>query len=157
MSDAGFEREREVLINKTLNVKGKKSRFQADLEEKQESVQRSKDFEQKAESFMKSRSDQQARGFEIAKMFMESLRDKTLNANKGTMIKALEKEVREDLNALVNDLNNDPNQKYDGQGSLTAIALLVKSTFDMRDRINELEYEISKLKKQKESSNDSEK
>jgi len=153
-NDIGFEREREVSINKSLQLKGRKSRFQANIEEKKEVKQRTQDFEQKAETFMQSRHDQQSRGFKIAKFFMDSLRDKTLSTNKGTTIKALEKEMREDLNALIQDLNNDPNQKYDGQGSLTAIALLVKTTFDMRDRMNELEFEIAKIKKQNESSNE---
>ena len=50
------------------------------------------------------------------------------------------------------DLNNDPNEK-EGIGSISLVALLLKNSLAQRDRLNNLEYNLSKLDKRTDPKN----
>ena len=145
-----FEREREITKKKELKLNGKKSRFQKDLLEKKEADAARQNFDQRAAEFMENRQQQQAEGVETAKKLIAMLRDKTIPQNKGVLSVGEEQEVRAEFNVLINSLNNDQSQP-EGHGSLTAIALLVKTLFEMRDRMNILEYDLSVAKKKLQS------
>lgn len=143
-----FSEEREVKKTKELKLgTTKNSRFQAKVVERQQQQKAADSFEAKADELMANRQDQQVKGMDLAKKFMQAFRDKTLSSNKGVLIKEVERELREEFQHLILDMNNDQDQKYDGWGSLTGISLLVKVLFEMRDRINELEYQLSEYKK----------
>ena len=140
-----FENERAVVAKKGVKI-GSKSRFNKEIEEKKAAEEAAKNFEEKANAFMKSRQESDERGVNIVKRLMAMLRDKTVPSNKGVVALNAEKELREDLSAFVQLINNDPNQSTDGHGSLTAIAIIVKVLFEMRDRNNVLEFELEQLK-----------
>lgn len=154
MSDQplGFERQRDIKNTRGLKMKSSGSRFQSQIEERQSAAKAKESFEQKAEQFVADRQNQQVKGLDLAKTFMTHMRDKTLPSQRGVIASNLEKELREELQHFTIDLNNDPNQKYDGMGSVSTIALLVKCLFEMRDRMNSMEYEIVTLKKKIASS-----
>lgn len=145
-----FEREREITKSKELKLSGTKSRFQKQILERQEAEKAKETFNERAAQFMENRQHQQAEGVETAKKLIAMFRDKTIPQNKGVISVTEEQEVRAEFNILINSLNNDQSQP-EGHGSLTAIALLVKTIFEMRDRINSLEYELSVAKKKIES------
>lgn len=147
-----FEREREVKNTRGLKMKTSNSRFQNGIEEKKQAEKAKESFDKKAEQFVADRQNQQAKGFDLAKVFMTVIRDKTLQSQKGILASNEEKELREEFQHFILDLNNDPGQKYDGMGSLNAIALLTKTLFEMRDRMNDMEFEIISLKKKIASS-----
>ena len=146
-----FEREREVSSKKNLKISGRTSRFQKEIIERQEAESVKQNFEKRAHDFMENRQEQQAQGVEVAKRLISMLRDKTLPQNKGVLSISEEQEIRQEFNILINSLNNDQAQQ-EGHGSLTAIALLVKVLFEMRDRINTMEYDLELQKRTNVSS-----
>lgn len=141
-----FEQEPEAINTKGLKISGRNSRFQKDLLAKKEAAAAKESFEKRANEFMENRQEKQAEGVDVAKHLIAMLRDKTLPVNKGVLAKSQEYEVRQEFNYLINSLNNDQTQP-EGHGSLTAIALLVKILFEMRDRINTLEYDLEICKR----------
>lgn len=146
MSDENYN-EREVKTTRTLKLGAglKQSRFQADLQAKQNQVRIQEEFEKKADNFINNHLSYQENGANIAKKFIGAIRDKTLNNNKGVLSKELEREIREDLLNLIRSMNMDPDQE-DDQGTVSGMALMIKAIFELRDRVNELEFENLQLK-----------
>ena len=152
MTDAiAFENDPEIKKTRELKVGGKRSMFQAPAEEKREAEERTAAFNNRAEQFMQNRQSKQDTGIVLAKRFFGAMRDKSLNKNKGVISQDAERELREDLQKLILDLNNDPEEKFDGMGSLSSIMMVMRVLFEMRDRVNELEYEVALLKREESS------
>jgi hypothetical protein len=84
----------------------------------------------------------------LGRQFWVSIFDKTLQDNKTVEEKNNEKEILNDLKLLANKINIDPSE-IEGSGSVGLCVLLIGSIFHLRDRINELNYEIQKLKNKK--------
>lgn len=141
-SEAAFESEREVVKTKGLKLQ----RPKAAQEKIDTERQRRENFENRAEQFFESKNENNIRLVDVTKRFMMAMRDKTLVSNKGTVSSNFEKEIRSDLHKLIQDLDNDESNNIYGEGSEAAIAIFSKVFFEMRDRINELEFELKKLK-----------
>jgi hypothetical protein len=77
--------------------------------------------------------------------FLRILEDTTLVENKSPKTKDEEKKLVEDLVALASIVNNDELED-EGLGSMVLITLLVKAILTQRDKINNLSYELSKIK-----------
>lgn len=77
------------------------------------------------------------------KEFHELMTSKVLDANKTTAVKNTERKVVDDLLHAVVELEN----VNVGQGILSLLTISVREHLQTRDRINELEYELYKTKK----------
>lgn len=146
-----FEEQREISNKKNLKLSGRSSRFQKEVIQRKEAEAAKETFDKRASEYMENRQEQQAQGVEVAKKLIGMLRDKTLPQNKGVLSISEEQEIRQEFNILTNSLNNDQTQP-EGHGSLTAIALIIKVLFEMRDRMNLLEYQLEMEKKKNMSS-----
>lgn len=89
---------------------------------------------------------------ELASQFMKVLADKTLVQNKGVFANEMERELLQNMVQLADQINNDPNQESESYGSLSWVAVLLKTCFAQRDRINQLEYAVFQLEKKLDSS-----
>jgi hypothetical protein len=83
---------------------------------------------------------------DLAIKFKSMLKDQTLLKNKTSIQIDVERETMFKLINLANQLNCDENEQ-ECSGSLALITLLFNAVFYQRDKINELEYEISMNKK----------
>lgn len=136
---SSFEKEfdeEKMQLNKGLKLKNKKQQL------KQE-VRRS--FEEVVEQTQLTKEINMQEALVLGVKFMDLLKDKTLLENKGPLQKSLEQEVITDWQKYIKLINNDANAIYDGQGSLSAIVLLLHSTVRLRNRLNELEHANSVL------------
>lgn len=85
---------------------------------------------------------------ELTQKFIGLINDKTLKQNKTVLNIDYEKEVISDMVRLASTIDNDPNEQ-EGMGSLGLTAILLKIVLSQRNRINQLEYSIEQLVKQK--------
>jgi len=84
------------------------------------------------------------RAAELMRDFNKIMQDKTLPENKNVFGKNFEIEILSNLIKFAEELNNDPDEN-EGYGSLSIITMLLKNSFQQRDNINVLEYEIFKI------------
>lgn len=104
-----------------------------------------KTFEEKVEEVHQQRTGYRQQLFELGKQFLNNLTDRTLVQNKGPIKQSLEKEIHNKLVNLAVEINNDSNEQQDGMGSISLIVVLMKCIFMLRDRCNQLEFEIESL------------
>jgi hypothetical protein len=109
------------------------------------------EFEQKVKTVQEKVSANKVKAADLAVNFGKILSDKTLPQNKNPFQKELEKEVVAQMVQWAVDVNNDPNEQYDGMGSMAWITLLLKVAISQRDKINQLEYLVSLLEKKSNS------
>jgi hypothetical protein len=105
-----------------------------------------KDFENKSEEMVSTLASQKERASSLSIEYWKSLKDPTLEINKGPIQKNLEKETFDKLVELANELNLDQT-KPDSYGSLSLSIMLLKSVFYLRDENNKMAYKISELEK----------
>lgn len=139
------EEEKEI---PGLKLTNKKSRVRQARED-EDLVGRASEIQEKFQA-------RKQNAYALAAQFVEFLNDKTLPDNKGVIGKDLEKELIGKLVQFAIDTNNDPNEQYDGMGSVGIITLLLRALLIQRDKLNRLDYKLSKLE-QKLSSQPEEK
>lgn len=83
---------------------------------------------------------------ELGVQFRKLMADKTLLDNKNIFQKELEVEVLKNMIKLAQEINSDF-KELEGDGSVNLIALIFGTCLGQRDRINNLEYMVSELKK----------
>lgn len=143
MSKEAFsEDEPEIAKNRGLKL----SRPKAEQQKADAERQKLQDFNNRADQFFETKNENQSRLVDVTKRFMSAMKDKTLYSNKGVVALSFEKEIRADLFGIIKDLDNDESNTVYGEGSEAAIVMFCKLFFDMRDRLNELEYELKLLK-----------
>jgi hypothetical protein len=106
------------------------------------------EFTQGVQRVQEKASASKRRAADLAVKFYNMMSDKTLPQNKNQFQKDLEIELLKDMVNFASDINTDPNEK-EGMGSISLIALMLKNAISQRDRINNLEFLISKLEKNK--------
>jgi hypothetical protein len=102
------------------------------------------DFERKVNKIQEHSSSYKVRAAKLSSQFSQIMSDKTLKSNKNIFSVELEKEVLTEMIQLAMDINNDTHEQ-EGMGSLSWITLLIKTCFSQRDRMNQLEYQLSTL------------
>lgn len=111
------------------------------------------DFEQRADAVHSQMVDKNEKAAKLSKDFWDMVRGKILVRNKGPIDKSMEKEVITNLISYARDLNNPPfnendtNPSEEGLGSISIIALLMKTAIHQRDLYNELEFRLSAAEK----------
>lgn len=107
-------------------------------------------FQQKVQDVQERQSGYKKRAAELFLQFNKTMADKTLARNRNLFNQETEKELLQNMVQLAVEINNDTNEK-EGMGSLTWITCLFKTCLAQRDRLNELDYEHSLLKKRMET------
>jgi len=105
-------------------------------------------FDEKAKKVISKVEGRKADCAKLASQFVGILNDKILSVNKSPITKDIEKEVVGKLVALASEINSDESED-EGMGSMAVITLLMRSILIQRDKINELAYEVDKIKKSK--------
>lgn len=103
------------------------------------------DLNQKVKVIQERASHYKARAADLSTQFYKALADKTLVQNKNQFQVAMENDVLGQMVQLAIDINNDPAEEKDGMGSLSWIVVLLKTALKQRDKINQLEYQVSQL------------
>jgi pantoate kinase len=106
----------------------------------------SDNFDEKVKQINEQNSLYKQRAAEYSIQFKKSISDKTLLQNKNVFAIEIEQEIIANMIKLAAEINEDPNEQ-EGMGSLMWVALLLRTFFHQRDRINELEYTIVQMKK----------
>lgn len=109
------------------------------------------DLDAKVAAAQKRASNHKVKAMELASQFNKAMADKTLPQNRNMFQKEVEKELLGKMVQLAVDINGDPNEQYDGMGSLGWITLLLRTCFGQRDKINLLEYRVEQLEKNSDS------
>lgn len=81
----------------------------------------------------------------LSRQFLNVIKDKTLTENKNLIAKSVEDDLVRDLLSLSQEINEDQDEIESG-GSNGLCMLLIKAVFYQRDRINNLEYQLSQIK-----------
>jgi len=141
-------------MNEKVKLDNTKSRFakKAEEQKKQEAQ-----FDQSVDDYQKNQAALVKKASELSSQFMSYIKDQRLNLpeNKGPVLIEMEKQICKELTDLSLELNQDQSQP-EGIGSAGMILLLLKTVLVQRDFINELRYDISKLKKNSSASGNGE-
>lgn len=104
-------------------------------------------FEAAADKYIGGLQERDKQAVELARQFINIIKDKTLPENKSKVAENVERELKNKLLNLGIDINNDENEENDGMGSMAIISLLIKTVLLQRDTINLLDYRLYKLEK----------
>lgn len=89
---------------------------------------------------------------ELSTKLIAAFNSKILDENKSPIDKKNELNALAEFKEFCSTINIDKNE-VEGNGSLLFAALVGRMLFNYRDRINQLEYEVAKLKKAVEKAN----
>ena len=138
---------KEVKATRGVKIKSKAS-VQAESDEAAREEYR-KRFDNNADQTISYKTEQANTAVECINNFMKISNDKTLIRNKGGGIaEDVEKEIRTSLLTMALDMNNDETEENNGMGSVAVISAVTKVILNYRDRLNELEFEHSLLRKE---------
>lgn len=102
------------------------------------------EFNERVKEVSQQASSYKQRAAELAIQFNRAMADKTLVGNRNVFSNDAEQELLINMVRLAQDVNSDSAER-EGEGSLSWIILLLKTCFTQRDRINQLEYSVSKI------------
>jgi hypothetical protein len=102
------------------------------------------DLDSRVRRAINQSTDYKQRAAELALQFKKSVEDRTIPENKTPFQREIEKELLIKMMQLAIEINNDDNED-EGMGSLGWIALLMRTAFMQRDKINRMEYTIAQL------------
>lgn len=143
------EEEKEPVINKKIGLKqvsSQKSMFDTN---KSPTAPTPQQFDERVQQVSSKSNDYKIKAGELAVQYKKILADKTLVQNKNVFSEEIEREILTKMVNLAIQINNDEDEQ-EGMGSLGWITILLKTQFSVRDRLNELEYQLLQLKKQNE-------
>ena len=129
--------------NTGLKISGNKSRYAKDPDEKNPTTE---DFENAVVGMKNTELDVKNRIADASTKYRSLIKDRTVSENKSPLKQSLEQEVVKELSDLGLHLNNDQSRP-EGIGSIGLCNLLMQINFQQRDRMNNLAYEIVKLKR----------
>jgi hypothetical protein len=106
------------------------------------------EFERRVSETQEKASGYKREAALLTKKFIDLINSKTLKQNKNALEIDFEREVIADMVKLASTIDNDVNEQ-EGMGSLSWITLLLKVVLSQRNKINQLEYSVDQLIKQK--------
>jgi hypothetical protein len=135
----------DTLTAETLQPKmGIKAQSQKSIFDGQPKKPTEQQFQQQVAQMEAANSLLKQQAIEMAEKFRNLIKDKTLDKNKNSFMRDYEKEVIGQMISWSEAANSDETEP-EGAGNLGLISLLIRTCFYQRDRINELEYTISKI------------
>lgn len=135
---------KEVVATRGVKLKNK-SQERREQEKREREEYRVK-FENNADKTIQYHQEQNNNAINVIQKYMRISDDKILSSNKNAIANDVEREIRQELIQLALDLNNDENEEDNGKGSVVVLSVITKILLQYRDRINQLEYELSQLK-----------
>lgn len=105
-----------------------------------------KEFKEEIKEYQKQDVGIKERIAELTVKYNSAINDSTLEENKSELHKDAEKALVKEIVNLGLQLDNDDSQP-EGIGSIGLCNLLMRINFTLRDKINELAYELEKIKK----------
>lgn len=106
----------------------------------------SEEFEKRVQNIQEQSVSYKAKAADLSSKFVKLLSDKTLKQNKSIFLIEMERDILSQMISLAVEINNDPHEQ-EGMGSMGWITLLLKICLAQRDRLNQLEYNVSILEK----------
>ena len=103
-------------------------------------------FNETVDSIERNKRDMQGTLGVLGSKILTLLNDKTLDANKNSLIKDNERMALKELVTLVKHMDADEAEDLNA-GIMTLATLLLTGVIKQRDRINQLEFELSQLTK----------
>jgi len=131
--------EESATKNEGLKLDASRSRFTKNKEVKKEFQQQATEVHQRLEGHLRE-------AYELGLEFTNLIADTRVSENIGPYDRSFEKENIRKLIQYAITVNIDP-QEQEGMGSVSCIILLLKTMFKMRDRINEMSYDMHKLER----------
>lgn len=104
------------------------------------------DFEKKVKDVSDSNNERNKKAFELGSAFIKLLDDKTLKENKGPQQTNKELQICNELFNLATELNNADNEP-EAAGAAMLDVLFFRALISMRNRLNEIEFQLSKQNK----------
>jgi hypothetical protein len=141
-----FDEEESKASAQSQKIGIKKASSQKSIFESMPKKPTQEEFDQKVQQVQKKASSYKIRASELAIQFNRAMADKTLPQNKNVFQQEIELDLLRNMVKLAQEVNSDPNET-EGEGSLSWITVLLKTSFNQRDRINNLEYALSQLEK----------
>lgn len=102
------------------------------------------DLDKKVKSSQDRISSHKIKAAELNALFYKAVADKTLSKNKTLFQQDMEKDLLSKMLQLANEINNDP-VEGEAIGTLVILVPLMKTCFEQRDKINNLEYLINQF------------
>ena len=141
----GFQdTNKEVVATRGVKIRNKGAEIAE--KEKLQKEEYLKNFNQRADKTVQYNTEKNKRVVECISKLMTLADDKTISQNRGSIATDVEKEIRQNLIQMALDLNNDENEEDNGKGSIVVLSAFTKILMMYRDRLNDLEYEMARLK-----------
>jgi hypothetical protein len=106
----------------------------------------SEEFQQQVQQVQDRASSFKTKVAQLAAEFNKSMADKTLPQNKNVFQREVELDLLRNMIRVAQEVNEHPLER-EGEGSLGWITILLKTCFNQRDKINNLEYQLSVIEK----------
>ncbi len=103
------------------------------------------EFKERVEQAETKASLKKKKASELAVQFKNLLSNKELAKNKSVLQERMEKDLLQEMVSFASELDNDP-EEAEGIGTLMWVSMLLKFSLAQRDRMNELEYQLSLTK-----------
>lgn len=142
-----FDEESDKPSDQSQKIGLKKVSTQKSIFESMPKKPTQEEFEKKVQQSQQIDSGYKIRASELAVQFNKAMADKTLPQNKNQFQQDIELELLRNMIKLAQEINNDTREEREGEGSLSWIAVLLKTSFNQRDKINRLEYLLSQIDK----------
>ena len=150
-----FDEEDELEPNPIQKIGLKQISSQKSIFENNPKKPSVESFDHTVKEYQNKSSNNKIRISELALLFNKSMADKTLKSNKTIFANEIEQDLLSRMIQLAIEINADTSE-HEGMGSLGWITLLLKTCFSQRDKINNLEYAISKIERQINGKKDNE-
>ena len=145
-----FDEEEEVPTVQSQKIGLKQVSSQKSIFDSMPKKPTQEEFTQQVRKVQERMSTYKARTTELAVQFNKAMADRTLPINKNMFQKEMELEILRNMIKLAQDINSNVEER-EGEGSLSWITLLLKTSFNQRDKINNLEYAVQQLEKKIEA------
>lgn len=139
--------EEEDSVDETKKIGIKSVSSQKSIFDSMQKKTTQEDSDKKIKNIQERTSAYKIRAADLATQFNKSVSDKTLSQNKNVFQRDTEKELMTKMIQLAIEINDDPAEQHESMGSLGWIALLMRTCFAQRDKINKLEYVVYQLDK----------
>jgi len=137
----GFDDDSEYVSKKGVRLDNTKSNVP-------KAPPKSEDFRNKVNEIINEENEEKRVGFELTKKYLDTLRNKSLDQTKTQEQRDQEISAVKDLIDFARLINSSPRHEEDDLGTIAVLITLAKALLVQRDRINELDFMCSNLKKE---------
>lgn len=113
------------------------------------------DFRQRVSEIINEEEEQKKIAYDLIKKYMTAIKSKKLDETKDLKVRESEQKIIKDLIDFSRIVNSNPDENQeDNVGTMFLLTFVLRCLYIQRDRINELEYECNKLRKEIQKKND---